>query len=1180
MSIDRRSLLLLTSLLAACAGGPRRADPALGRDGALLATVALDERGANAAMVARWAVIAGSGRGDEALALFAVDRLDALVAEGVADAAATETLARLARAPLSDEASRRVALARARLARLSGDDAGALALEREAGCALPWRAGQSVGRLPRLDLTRSPDQATVEGALTPARVRGCRVVALTSDGRPAALPLVLDLSIERAGAVELVVGADAPYQVHVDGAPGPAPDGHAPPRRVRRYRFVLPPGRHRVTVTGAAIYGRLEAELAVRAPGLGLRAASGTPAVARGAVRVVEVPPVTCQARRPRLEALFLEAAGAVRDGDGARARLAVARLLEASPRLGVGLALAARVAAGDGTVPTRLARDRARRLYERALEADPAMSRVRYEAGRLALARDRAREAIELADGAPDRRELWAALLRSEVLRARGRDPEVRRALAAVPAAQAQACALVEARASDDRLRHLPTQLEPARRLSRCRLGSTALGDALRLRGELDEAIAEYRRVVADDPMAEAARVALGETLLQRGRAAESAQVFAELVAIAPRAATFRLHLVDALQAADRPADAQRALDAGLALDPENAELAAASRSLGRGTDPAADVDVDRIDGRGVIADFEHAGRRYDGPAVFVLDRSVSRVYATGGQRTITHNIIKVLAKDGIDRWGEWHLPQGAEVLTLCAWKPGGARLEPEEVPEKESISIPGLAVGDYVEVEYLERAAPPGAFPGGFLAERFYFASLDAPLDRSEYTLVTPPDMPVEIDARGAPPAVEESVRKEGRAEVKVRRFVARKVEQRFAEPGAAPMAEFMPSVRASARVSRAAWRAYLTDLGWAARRRDPALDELAARLTAGDKNDRQRLLHLDAWVRKNVRHGGGLDDAATAILARREGNRATLLAALAEAAGLPARILLGRSARSARIEGELEGFDQALVEAGGIVVDPRYRHGQPGELPAALRGELALVLEPGVAEPVRLPEATTDARQMKVTIALRADGGGKVRVEERLRGWPALEWRESLERLPVDRVRPQFEQRTLGYFFPGAALEDLTWEAADRDDQPFVVRYSMDAPSIARRHGDALVLPAPFAAQLLRRYATGHARSTPVYVDEVSPTDLDLTVELPAGARVEVGPALHRDEKVGRFEQRTWLEGGALHMRSRFFLPTQRVAVDAWPAFLAWVAAVDRAEAAVAQITVAATGPAGSR
>ena len=36
-----------------------------------------------------------------------------------------------------------------------------------------------------------------------------------------------------------------------------------------------------------------------------------------------------------------------------------------------------------------------------------------------------------------------------------------------------------------------------------------------------------------------------------------------------------------------------------------------------------------------------------------------------------------------------------------------------------------------------------PPAALPGGFLAERFYFASYDAPLYRSEYLIATPPGM-----------------------------------------------------------------------------------------------------------------------------------------------------------------------------------------------------------------------------------------------------------------------------------------------------------------------------------------------------------------------------------------------------------------------------------------------------
>ncbi len=629
----------------------------------------------------------------------------------------------------------------------------------------------------------------------------------------------------------------------------------------------------------------------------------------------------------------------------------------------------------------------------------------MRYESVRLALDRDRARDALALAEAAPDKSVLRVALLRADVLRARGRDAEVRPVLDAARAVAPGACALEEALFADDRVLHRPLSLDRARRVARCKPGSTALGDALRQTGDLAAAIAEYRQVVDLDPIGEAARTALGETLGASGEHAGAVAAYHALVEGAPRSATYRLRLVDELVAAGQREEARRVLAEGVAADPESAELTTALRSLGD-LSKTETYDPDRLIGREVIAAFEAAGRHYDGPAVFVLDRTVTRVYATGGQRTITHNIVKVLAKDGIDRWGEWRIPPNAEVLGLWAWKPGGARIEPEELAEKETISIPKLSVGDYVEVEYVERAPPPGAFDRGFLSERFYFASLDAPLDCSEYVLVTPPDMPVELETRGAVPRLAIESRRERAGMVTVRSYAARSVPQQVAEPSAAPLAEFVPSVRASARVSISAWRAYLTDLSFGTRRRDPAIEELARGLVAGAKTDAERVARLDGWVRLHIKQGGGIEDVATAVLARREGNRVALLAALAEAVGLPVRVLLARLLRAAAIPSELEGYDQPLVEIAGQVIDPRQRHGRPGELPAHLRGAQALVLEPDApSKAITLPTGSVDQRAMAVQIELLADGAGVVKVEERLSGWPAVEWRESLERLAAD-------------------------------------------------------------------------------------------------------------------------------------------------------------------------------
>ncbi len=138
------------------------------------------------------------------------------------------------------------------------------------------------------------------------------------------------------------------------------------------------------------------------------------------------------------------------------------------------------------------------------------------------------------------------------------------------------------------------------------------------------------------------------------------------------------------------------------------------------------------------------------------VLDRAVTRVFGSGATMTLTHEIVRVDSKDAIDRWGEIEVPAGAEILTLRTHKPDGTTREPEEIAGKESVSAADLAIGDYVEWELLETHGPSEAFAPGFLAERFFFQSFDAPIARSELVLVTPAGLPLAVDARaGAPKA-----------------------------------------------------------------------------------------------------------------------------------------------------------------------------------------------------------------------------------------------------------------------------------------------------------------------------------------------------------------------------------------------------------------------------------------
>ena len=219
--------------------------------------------------------------------------------------------------------------------------------------------------------------------------------------------------------------------------------------------------------------------------------------------------------------------------------------------------------------------------------------------------------------------------------------------------------------------------------------------------------------------------------------------------------------------------------------------------------------LDGFRVDGRAAIRAFEEAAdAATPAPAVMVLDRAVMRVFPSGAAMTLTHEIVRVDSKDAIDAWGEIAVPAGAEILTLRTHKRDGSTREPEEIAGKETISAADLAIGDYVEWELLETHAPSAAFAPGFLADRFFFQSFDAPMARSELVLVVA--RRAGARARRAAPARRAPQRRAWRADgARVTSFVGDRTFRSCSPSGSAvPAIEYVPSVRASSgrRLARA--------------------------------------------------------------------------------------------------------------------------------------------------------------------------------------------------------------------------------------------------------------------------------------------------------------------------------------------------------------------------------------
>jgi tetratricopeptide (TPR) repeat protein len=1106
-------------------------------------------------------------------------------------------------------------LARVELARVGdelareADDADLLArTARAVGCAESAFEVATLGPFAHLDLDRPhPARAPGPDAWRPLIASGCRLdVPQSAEGRGDArlLRAAVDAS---AGDYDVVLDFGDEARVEIDGRTALVHGSarHYGPR-LSAVRVSLPAGRHDLTLRIASNPGQTRLALYLLPVEIGAGATFVDPRGARagggGAVlRQASDDAVPASSAGETALADYCAAYAALRRGAVDETAAALARL-GSQRRFAVGLALAGEIAREDPTRPAASARDAARQFLRRAVAVDPELRRAWQSLATAEMEDERPREALadarqaaQTADGG-----WWAPeLLLARILAARGLEVDAAHALDRASAAtKVTPCLVLEA---------LEHDAEERRRFARADQLSEALDvcggnveqrvERARARGQTAAAIALLERALRLDPGRDDLAGDLALLLASEGRNDDAVRVLAASVARDPDDPQRRVRLADAQTAAGQREAARQTIADLLARRPDIPEVRRAARALGL----PQPLDAYRVDGRSIIRAFEAAAGRYAGPAVMVLDRAVTRVLAGGASLTLTHEIVRVDSKDAIDRWGEIQVPAGAEILTLRTYKPDGTTREPEEIAGKESVSAPDLAIGDYVEWELLETRGPSEAFAPGFLGDRFYFQSFDAPIARSELVLVTPPGMPLSFDPRAAAPGPKIQTASDG---ARVTTFAATAVPQLFAERSAVPAIEYVPSARPASGVGWASWARYLDEELHDAVRASPEVAALANTLAASAGVDRtRRAAAIVDWVTSNIEATDELAVPAGQTLARGRGSRVALTLALASELGLPAQIVLARSllvadAAAPTPPEELDDFGDTLVrfDLGGrspVYADLRLRHAAFGYVPPGLDGARTLGVADG-AFAVAHSAAAGDQRTIDMTIRLDERGGGSAVATEELAGWPALEWAELVDRFGADRVRlrEDFEQRWLGVQFPGARLRDLEVDVP-HDATGRVgtarVRYSFVSAHLAvpvDRAGSGAremrIAPTFFRSQPGRRFAAEPQRSTALMLGFDVPTRMTATVELPGAARLDAagGGADLVVARAGgyRFVEARDVEPGrpnVIVLRRESTLPIMRVPPADYAGVAADLRRVDGAEQAEIRIRLGTAG-----
>jgi hypothetical protein len=361
-------------------------------------------------------------------------------------------------------------------------------------------------------------------------------------------------------------------------------------------------------------------------------------------------------------------------------------------------------------------------------------------------------------------------------------------------------------------------------------------------------------------------------------------------------------------------------------------------------------------------------------------------------------------------------------------------------------------------------------------------------------------PASRPLSWGGRGAPtPEVEE------RGDVRVWDFRRTDVPRLAPEPAMPPWFEVADYVSVS---TYERWRdlgAWYWDLVEEQLALDDELREVAKNLVDGAATTEEKVRRVYEHVVTATRYVGielGIHGwkpyPVTEVYRRRYGDckdKASLLVALLGAAGVPARLVLVRTADNGVLEDEpasMWDFNHAIawVPELDLFLDGTAERSGVHELPDLDQGAMALIVEPpGGARTSRLvtiPVASADANRNESDYVLRLtdDGDVAVRGRERFRGAGAAEERVSLE---DEATRREQLERQLGSILPGARVDEVTVTDLSLATEELGYDFTGVLPERAQPDGaGGMVLPISlYPHALVASYAERSRRETAVWL-----------------------------------------------------------------------------------------------
>ena len=572
------------------------------------------------------------------------------------------------------------------------------------------------------------------------------------------------------------------------------------------------------------------------------------------------------------------------------------------------------------------------------------------------------------------------------------------------------------------------------------------------------------------------------------------------------------------------------------------------------------------RVDGLAVIEEYKQSGlgEAYDNAAVYVMDRAVYDVDAHGSMVMIIHMITHLKTDEAVEDHGELEIPDGARLLTARTVKADGRILEPEEVAGKQTLSMPDLEPGDFIEQEYILYAFPNQLFPGGFDSGRFFFQDFDTAFHRTEIIVMVPKDVPLAFDPRGPCPPLKET-EAEGK---RILTWRTRNAAPYPSEPLSPNATEFLPSIRITAK---AGWNALfkrindqLADKDKGSHVMAEAVAEAVRGVDPGDLDAKRRAIYR--WVVAHIEPVQEMLGQASHIIAERTGSRARAFAAMLRFAGLFARLVLVKAAgedETPKPVPSIQLFSNLLVDVGkGELIDLSSEYAPYGFLPSELRHRPARYVDSGALFHTGGGGVPHDTQYVVMAMTLQADGSAVGRITETMTGSLAAGWRSGLEKNHEREQKRIFQGAYLAAAIPGAVLKQLRIKGQKDAEAPLVFQYDVVIPDFGRTRGNSTRVELPFVTNLGKQAGGLPLRETDLVMGVHIEKRVDASIVLPKGEILLKGSEndAHRTTEWGAFSRYERFADGKVELGYQTQLDVDRVSPDAYQRFLTFARHVD--------------------